>query len=128
MSGALSTREQRIFEVVIDTLLAPAPPLPPVAETDAVAAFSTWLTRFPVAARAGLRALIVGIELSTLPSGRLWHALPPSDRLARLEQLFSVPPYGPLLLDAIRAAAGSSYYGDRGVSAVLGYVPPRERA
>ncbi|MEI2702690.1 MAG: hypothetical protein V9E83_09850 [Baekduia sp.] len=128
MSGALSSREQRIFEVLIDTLLAPAPPLPPVAETDAVAAFSTWLSRFPVVARSGMRAIIVGVELSALPSGRPWHAHDPADRLARLERLFSVPPYGPLLLDAVRAAAGSCYYGDRGVAAVLGYVPPRERA
>jgi hypothetical protein len=124
MSGVLGRREERIFEVLVDTLLAPAPPLPPVCDTDAVSAFSAWLGRFPPASRIGLRMMILGIELSTRASGGPWHARPPAERLARLDRLASALPYGQLLLDALRAAAGASYYGDRHVAAVLGYTRP----
>lgn len=119
-------REARIFACLTDTLLAPAPPLPPVDETDAAEVFGEWLGRFPVATRWGLRFLMVAIELTPRLTGRPWHARPPAERLARLDRLRRLP-NGSLLLDALRAACGSSYYGDRSVSAALGYVRPGGR-
>ena len=43
MTAVLSPREAAIFACLADTVLAPSPPLPPVAATDAVAAFDAWL-------------------------------------------------------------------------------------
>lgn len=121
-----SRREARIFTCLADTLLAPVPPLPPVDETDAAEVFGEWLAHFPVATRWGLRSFMVAIELAPRLTGPPWHALPPGERLARLDRIRRLP-NGSLLLDALRAACGSSYYGDRSVSAALGYVRPADR-
>jgi len=121
-----SRREARIFACLADTLLAPAAPLPPVDETDAADVFGAWLSRFPIATRLGLRAFMVMIELAPRLTGQPWHARPPAERLARLDQLRRLP-NGSLLLDALRAACGSSYYGDPAVAATLGYVRPGQR-
>lgn len=81
------------FERFAERVLAPAPPLPPVAETDAEAAFEAWMARAPrlnrFAARAALRS-------------------PVRPRQAE---------------EALRAAAAISYYGDPAVSRLLGYDP-----
>lgn len=124
----MTARERRIFECLTDTIVAPAPPLPPVEETDAAEAFSRWLAHFPVAARVGLRGMLLAIELSSRPGGPPWHALAPAERLAHLERVARSIPSGGLLLDALRAAVGSSYYGDPAVAAAVGYVPLKERA
>ena len=39
----LSPREAAIFASLTDAVAMPAPPLPPVATTDAVAGFDAWL-------------------------------------------------------------------------------------
>ncbi len=98
-----SRREARIFACLADTLLAPAAPLPPVDATDAAEVFGAWLSRFPIATQWGLRTFMVAIELAPRLSGRPWHALPPAERLARLDRLRRVP-NGSLVLDALRAA------------------------
>jgi hypothetical protein len=128
MTAILSRREASIFACVADTLLAPAPPLPPVAETDTVAAFDAWLQRAPRANRLALRSLLLGLELAPRVAPRThtaWRALPPGRRLdvlARLERAGGRP-----VVEALRATAAVSYYGDARVSALLGYVPARER-
>jgi hypothetical protein len=128
MTAVLSRREASIFACVADTLLAPAPPLPPVDETDAVAAFDAWLQRAPRANRLALRALLLGLELAPRLATRAhtaWRALPPGRRLdvlTRLEHAGGRP-----IVEALRATAAVSYYGDARVSALLGYVPARER-
>jgi len=43
----LSGREASIFACLCDTVVAPEPPLPPVAETDAVDAFDRYLVGTP---------------------------------------------------------------------------------
>ena len=43
----LSPREAAIFACLADAVLAPAPPLPPIGETDAVEAFDAWLAASP---------------------------------------------------------------------------------
>ncbi len=89
----MTARERRTFARLIERVCAPAPPLPPVAETDAIEAFETWMARAPAVNRVLARAalLILG------------------DRVIALEPL--------------RAAAAVTYYGDHRVSAVLGYAP-----
>jgi hypothetical protein len=120
----LSAREASIFAGLAETLLAPAPPLPPVRETDAVAAFDAWLARAPRANRLALRALLLGLELApcfTRARAR-WRALPPAERLRILDRLGRTTA-GRGIVEALRAAAAVSYYGDARVSALLGYEP-----
>jgi hypothetical protein len=123
----LSPREASIFACVADTLLAPAPPLPPILATDAVPAFDAWLARAPRINRMGLRAVLLVLEIAPrLTRARVrWRRLAPPQRLAVLERLAQRGPAGRALVEALRAAAAVSYYGDARVSALLGYVPGR---
>ena len=124
----LSRREASIFACVADTLLAPAPPLPPIEATDAVAAFDDWLARSPRPNRVALRTALLGLEIAPrlTRARRRWRRLAPPERLAMLERL-SHRPGGRALVEGLRASAAISYYGDARVSALLGYVPLRER-
>jgi hypothetical protein len=124
----LSPREASIFACVADTLLAPAPPLPPIGQTDAVHAFDAWLDRAPRINRMGLRAVLLTLEISPrLTRARTrWRHLSPPARLALLERL-AHRPGGRALVEALRASAAVSYYGDAQVSALLGYVPKAQR-
>jgi hypothetical protein len=124
----LSPREASIFACVADTLLAPAPPLPPIHATDAVASFDAWLARAPAINRTGLRAVLLALELAPRLTGARvrWRRLPPPARLALLERL-AHRPGGRALVEALRAAAAVSYYGDARVCALLGYVPAVQR-
>jgi hypothetical protein len=86
-------RERRAFARLIEIVCAPAPPLPPVADTDAVAAFERWMASAPRLNRVATRAaLLLG-----------------GDRLVALEPL--------------RAAAALSYYGDPQVARTVGHAP-----
>ena len=119
----LTAREASIFACVVDTLLAPAAPLPPVHDTDAVAAFDRWLALAPAVNRAALRAVLLALELAPRLTRRRtrWRRLAPAERLAvvgALERRGARP-----LVEAVRATAAVSYYGDAGVSALLGYAP-----
>ena len=124
----LSPREASIFACLADTLLAPAPPLPPIGATDAVRAFDAWLARAPAINRMGLRAVLLGLELAPrLTRARTrWRRLSPARRLALLDRLAHRGPGGRALVEALRAAAAVSYYGDARVSALLGYAPAPE--
>jgi hypothetical protein len=117
----LSPREQAVFACVADTLLAPAPPLPPVRDTDAVAAFDAWLASGPWVNRLGARGVLLVL------GGLRWTRRAPADRLAALERVAHRSVAGRGLVEALRAAAAVSYYGDPRVCALLGYEP-RERA
>jgi hypothetical protein len=126
--SVLSARERSIFACVADTLLAPAPPLPPVHATDAVPAFDAWLARAPRINRMALRAVLLALEIAprlTRAHAR-WRRLAPPQRLALLERI-SHRPGGHALVEALRAVAAVSYYGDAHVSALLGYEPRRPR-
>jgi hypothetical protein len=120
MTAVLSPRERSIFACVADTLLAPAPPLPPIRETDAVAAFERWLSRAPRINRMALRALLLAL-------GMRLHRLPPGGRLALFDGLGARSAAGKAVVEALRAAAAVSYYGDAHVSALLGYTPRGDR-
>jgi hypothetical protein len=116
-TAVLSPREARVFACLADTLLAPAPPLPPIAQTDAVAAFDAWLATAPRANRVGARTILLAL-------GALrWCRRPPGERLAALERVAHAGPAGRGIVEALRAAAAVSYYGDARVSALLGYTP-----
>lgn len=89
----MSGRERRAFARLVDIVCAPLPPLPPVHETDAVAAFERWMAGAPRVNRLAVRAALLTL----------------GDRVVGLEPL--------------RAAAALSYYGDPRVAATVGHAP-----
>ena len=119
----MTGRELSIFACVIDTVVAPAPPLPPVRETDAAPAFARSLAAGLALNAVALRAALLLLELAPLALGfgaRL-RRLDATDReraLARLDR----GPFSPLL-KAIRSLAHLHYYGDLYVMRLLGYDP-----
>ncbi len=120
----ISTREAAIFECLIETVVEPAAPLPPAADTDAVAFLDRWLARSPAPQRFGLRALLHAADVGPLLSGfrhRL-RRLAPADRLRYLHRVERVP-LAPLR-QIVKLAAGMAtlaYYGDDHVMRLLGY-------
>jgi hypothetical protein len=92
----MTRRERALLARYLHEVVAPAPPLPPVAGTDAVEAFEAQLAAAPRLNRLGIRALL----------------------LAHAAGLALGPAQEPL-----RALAHISYYGDVGVMRTLGYDP-----
>jgi len=64
-SPRLRRREARAAAALVDAVAAPEPPLPAVADTDAVASFATWLarTKLPASDDARRTALFTALEL-----------------------------------------------------------------
>lgn len=83
-------RERQAFERLVTATCAPRAPLPPVEDTDAVAAYAAWMRLAPP-----LNRMLIRLGVMTLG--------------ARIE--------------ALRAIAGFSYYGDPRVAEVVGYAP-----
>ena len=111
----MSARERDIFACLVDTVVAPAPPLPPVRETDAVDAFDRWLAAAPRLNRAGLRAALLALGAMRLRR---------HTATGRLQLLRRLPRE---LVEPLRAAAAMSYYGDAAVARLLGYDPEAAR-
>lgn len=105
--------EAAAFAAIADAVVAPEPPLPPVCETDAVAAFAALLAASPAANRLGLR-----LALRALGGVRRMDRAGCAARLARLERT----PAG-AAIKPLRAVAQLCYYGDLSVMAVIGYEP-----
>jgi hypothetical protein len=113
--GVLTAREAAVVAVLADTVAAPEPPLPPVADTDAVAAFDRWLVHAPALNRLALRAVLY-------PAGA---RLRRRDRAARVAALRALDgsrvPGVRQLTEAVRTAVAACYFGDTGVMRLLGY-------
>jgi nucleoid-associated protein YgaU len=108
----MTRRETAALAALIDAVAAPRPPLPPVGQTDAIAAFERWLGYAPRLNRAAVRAALSGLAAARFPQR------PRAARLALLRRIRPRP-----AAEALRAAAAVSYYGDAGVLAVLGHDP-----
>ena len=110
-------REARAVEALVDAVAAPRPPLPPVADTDAVASFATWIAFAPQPNRALLHAALGVLALARFARRDR------AGRLALLRRLGHNP-----LAEGLRATAAVSYYGDAGVLRALGHVQERGQA
>jgi hypothetical protein len=111
----MTPREASIFAAVVDAVVDPEPPLPRVAETDAVAAFERWLAAAPPLNRAALRASLYAVEVAPRIHGvgaRL-RALPRAARLRALQRWGG-------LSDALRSVAAGCYWGDAGALRAIG--------
>ena len=122
--NTLSRREAAIFTAFADTVVAPAPCLPPIDDTDTIDALDDWLTRAPRLNAAALRAAITALEFAPLALGfrsrltkldgprraRCLHALEHSSRAAVRQAA-----------KALESIAFLCYYGDDGIMLTLGY-------
>ncbi len=124
----MTRRELATLGCLIEWAVSPEPPLPPVADTDAVAAFARSLEQGSRPERLALRGLLAGLELLPLVSGerrRLAHLSAPGATgvLGRIERGAAAP-----VGSALASLAQLAYYGDLGVMRILGYDPDRVRA
>jgi hypothetical protein len=111
---------------VCDTVVAPAPPLPPVSATDAAIFFDRWLERSPRLNRISLRGVLYLAELCprALGFGGRLRSLSPSDRARLLAALDGARHPGLReLVQLVEGIASLSYYGDDAVMRRLGYDP-----
>ena len=107
----ITPREASILAALADAAAAPEPPLPPVAATDAAAAFDAWLAAAPRRNRLALRGALLALE--RLAGRRRFRSRDRAGRLAVLRRLQrSRVPIVPQLAEALRSAAVLSYHGD----------------
>ena len=120
----LSPREASIFACLVDTVAAPEPLLPPVAQTDCAFFFDRWMAASPALNARGLRGLLHLLELMPLVLGygaRL-RRLPVDKRvdfIRRIERSRNVQVKQ--LVKLIKGAAFLAYYGDDDVMRRIGY-------
>jgi hypothetical protein len=129
----LAPREASIFACLVDTVAAPEPLLPPVAQTDCAFAFDRWMAASPALNARGMRALLLALEL--LPLGMGYRArfrrLPVDERVRFLQAIErSSNKQLRQLTKVLKGAAFLSYYGDDDVMRQVGYdaVANLERA
>src|SRR3954471_4030409 len=122
----LAPREASIFACLVDTVAAPEPLLPAVAQTDCAFAFDRWMAAGPALNARGMRGLLLAIEVmpAALGYGRRFRRLPVDER-ARFLKAIEHSPNRQLrqLTKLLKAAAFLSSYGDDGVMRQVGYDP-----
>jgi hypothetical protein len=120
----LTRRERAVVAALADTMAAPEPPLPPVAQTDTVAALEAWVAASPPVNRMGLRGGLAVLGLAPLALGYR-RGLVGLDRAARTAALRRLERsrFAPLrtLMRAFTGVVLITYYGDDGVMRLLGY-------
>lgn len=113
--SVLTAREAAIVAALADAIAAPEPPLPPVHDTDAVAAFDRWLAHAPAVNRAALRGVLY-------PAGAVLRGRTRHQRVEALRRLDrSRAPGVRQLTEALRACVAMCYFGDAGVMRSVGY-------
>jgi hypothetical protein len=117
----VTAREGNVFACLVETVVAPGAPLPPLARTDAVRFLDRYLAASPPLNRAGLRALLHALEAGPRARGRgrRFRQLDPAARAAYLERLERGR--AGRAFAALEAVAKLAYYGDDGVMRALGY-------
>jgi hypothetical protein len=121
---AITPREASIFACLTDTVVAPAPFLPPVSETDAALFFDRWVSRAPRRNRLALRVALHVLELAPALAGagarlRRLDSAERARRLAAVER--SRVSVVRQLAKLVKSMAFVSYYGDDAVMLQLGY-------
>jgi hypothetical protein len=122
--AVLTPREASIFACLVDTVAAPEPLLPPVAQTDAAFFFDRWMAASPRLNATGMRVLLHAIELAPrlLGYGGRLRQLPVVDRVRWLDAVERNPnPHLRQLTKLMKGAAYLSYYGDDEVMLRVGY-------
>lgn len=121
---ALTPREASIFACLVDTVAAPEPLLPPVAQTDCAFFFDRWMAASPRVNARGMRALLYVIELLPLALGygRRLRRLHVDQRVRYLHAVErSRNPRIRQLVKLLKGAAFLAYYGDDAIMLRIGY-------
>jgi ferric-dicitrate binding protein FerR (iron transport regulator) len=120
----LAPREASIFACLVDTVAAPEPLLPAVAQTDCAFAFDRWMAASPTLNALGMRALLLALEMLPLAMayGARFRRLPVEER-ARFVKAIERSSNKQLrqLIKVLKGAAFLSYYGDDDVMRRIGY-------
>jgi hypothetical protein len=120
----LTPREASIFACFVDTVAAPEPLLPAVAQTDAAFFFDRWLAAAPRPNAIGMRGLLYALELLPLALGyraRL-RRLPTPERVRYLKAIeHSANSHVRQLTKLLKGAALLAYYGDDAIMRRVGY-------
>src|SRR6478672_11206847 len=115
--SVLTPREASIFACLVDTVAAPEPLLPPVAQTDSAFFFDRWMAASPKLNAGGMRVLLHVIELMPLVLGygaRL-RRLPVDGRVRYVKAIErSGNAQVRQLVKLMKGAAFLAYYGDDG--------------
>jgi hypothetical protein len=120
----LAPREASIFACLVDTVAAPEPVLPPVAQTDCAFAFDRWMAASPTVNARGMRALLLALEVMPLAMGfgRRFRRLPLDQRARFFEKVEHSPnKHLRRLTKVLKGAAFLAYYGDDNVMRRIGY-------
>jgi hypothetical protein len=120
----LAPREASIFACLVDTVAAPEPLLPPVAQTDCAFAFDRWMAVSPALNSRGMRALLLALEVMPLAMGygARFRRLPAEERARFVKALErSRNQHVRQLTKVMKGAAFLSYYGDDAVMRQVGY-------
>ncbi|MDQ6914715.1 MAG: hypothetical protein M3155_02765 [Actinomycetota bacterium] len=117
----MTAREANVFACLVEAVVEPADPLPPLARTDVIAFLDRYLEAAPPLNRAGLRALLHALEMGprVRRRGARFRQLPPSQRAKYLERLGRGR--ASRAFQALEMVAKLAYYGDDGVMRSLGY-------
>jgi hypothetical protein len=120
----LAPREASIFACLVDTVAAPEPLLPPVAQTDCAFAFDRWMAASPALNSRGMRGLLLALEVMPLAMGfvKRFLRLPAEERARFVKTLErSRNQHVRQLTKVLKGAAFLSYYGDDAVMRQIGY-------
>lgn len=120
----LAPREASIFACLVDTVAAPEPLLPPVAQTDCAFAFDRWMAASPSLNSRGMRALLLAIEVMPLAMGygARFRRLPSDQRIRFVKTIErSANKHVRQLVKLMKGAAFLAYYGDDDVMKQIGY-------
>ena len=120
----LTPREASIFACLVDTVVAPEPFLPPVAQTDCALFFDRWMAASPALNARGMRALLLALELMpfALGYGARFRRMRVDERarfLASIERNHNAQVRQ--LVKVMKGAAFLAYYGDDAVMRQIGY-------
>jgi hypothetical protein len=120
----MTTREGNVFACLVEAVVQPTGPLPPLAQTDAVKFLDRYLAASPPLNRAGLRALLHALEVGPRARRRVrFRQLPPNQRAEYLDRVQRGR--AGRAFQALEAIAKLAYYGDEGVMRTLGYDPDK---
>lgn len=120
----LAPREASIFACLVDTVAAPEPLLPPVAQTDCAFAFDRWMAASPAINARGVRALLLALEVMPLALGYRgrFRRLAVDERVRFVKAVErSQNRHLRQLVKVLKGAAFLAYYGDDDVMRRVGY-------
>jgi hypothetical protein len=120
----LAPREASIFACLVDTVAAPEPLLPPVAQTDCAFAFDRWMAASPALNARGMRAVLLALEVMprAMGYGQRFRRLPALERARFVKAVErSSSKQVRQLIKLLKGAAFLSYYGDDDVMRRVGY-------